>query len=434
MKSTKIDTLGECTFPSPARYRNYIKEKTVVLYKAEFSSPEEFLEYHNMEPVYFEKSGPSEKIYFDPMWISCGIVTCGGLCPGINDVIRSIVMELTYRYGVRRILGFPFGYQGLVKKYGHKPIELTPNVVSHIHRDGGSFLSSSRGSQDISEMVDYLVEQGIKILFCIGGDGTLKGANAIYEEITRRDKKIAVIGIPKTIDNDINMISKTFGFSTAFSKSIDAIYAADVEANGAPNGIGLVKLMGRHSGYIAVNSALASKDANFVLIPEVDFDLEGEGAFLPTLKQRILSRGHAVIVIAEGAGQKFLQTDGNDPSGNKKLGDIGKFMRDKIIEYFHEKNIPVNLKYIDPSYIIRSMPANPEDSVYCGFLAQNAVHAGMAGKTGMVVGMWNNIYTNLPISLAVSERKVLRPETSDLWRTVLASTGQPDSMLSRASL
>ncbi|MCB1191796.1 MAG: ATP-dependent 6-phosphofructokinase [Leptospiraceae bacterium] len=434
MKSTKIDTLGECTFPSPARYRNYIKEKTVVLYKAEFSSPEEFLEYHNMEPVYFEKSGPSEKIYFDPMWISCGIVTCGGLCPGINDVIRSIVMELTYRYGVRRILGFPFGYQGLVKKYGHKPIELTPNVVSHIHRDGGSFLSSSRGSQDISEMVDYLVEQGIKILFCIGGDGTLKGANAIYEEITRRDKKIAVIGIPKTIDNDINMISKTFGFSTAFSKSIDAIYAADVEANGAPNGIGLVKLMGRHSGYIAVNSALASKDANFVLIPEVDFDLEGEGAFLPTLKQRILSRGHAVIVVAEGAGQKFLQTDGNDPSGNKKLGDIGKFMRDKIIEYFHEKNIPVNLKYIDPSYIIRSMPANPEDSVYCGFLAQNAVHAGMAGKTGMVVGMWNNIYTNLPISLAVSERKVLRPETSDLWRTVLASTGQPDSMLSRASL
>lgn len=433
MISTKIDTLGECTFPSPTRYTNYIKKDAVVLYKAQFDSPEEFDEYHNNDPIYFERSGPLEKIYFDPMWISCGIVTCGGLCPGINDVIRSIVMELSYRYGVRRILGFRFGYQGLVKRYGHKPIELTPANVAHIHRDGGSILSSSRGNQDIGEMVDYLIEQGIKILFCIGGDGTLKGANAIYEEIKRRDKKISVIGIPKTIDNDINMINKTFGFSTAFSKSIDAIYTADVEANGAPNGIGLVKLMGRHSGYIAVNSALASRDVNFVLIPEVDFDLDGEGAFLPSLKQRILARGHAVIVIAEGAGQKFLAADGSDPSGNKKLGDIGKFMRDKIIEYFKDKHIDINLKYIDPSYIIRSVPANPEDSVFCSFLAQNAVHAGMAGKTGMVVGIWNNTYTNLPISLAVSERKVLNPNRSDLWRAVLASTGQPDSMVSRAN-
>lgn len=343
-------------------------------------------------------------------------------------------MELYYRYGVSRILGFPYGYQGLVKKYSYEPIELTPEKVAHIADEGGSMLSSSRGNQSPVEMVDCLGFYGVKMLFCIGGDGTLRGAREIVDEVTRRKMEISVIGIPKTIDNDINYVQKTFGFSTAFSKAMEAVECGHVEAKGAPNGIGLVKLMGRHSGFIAVNAALASKNVNYCLIPEVNFDLYGSGAFLDDLNKRIQKKGHAVIIVAEGAGQKFFDsTEERDPSGNLKLGDIGLFLKDTMTEFFKKENIPVNIKYIDPSYIIRSIPANAEDSVFCGFLAQNAVHAAMAGKTDMVVGMWNNVFIHLPISLAIQERKVLQPDKSTLWRSLLASTGQPAHMLAKHS-
>ncbi|MEM7179643.1 MAG: ATP-dependent 6-phosphofructokinase [Spirochaetota bacterium] len=430
--NTKVETLGECTIPSPAGYEFYTRENAIVLHDTIFDSPEDIQDRLKSGVSYFEQSGPMEKIYFRPAEVVAGIVSCGGLCPGINDVIRSIVMELHYRYKVPRILGFQYGYEGLVRRYNHMPKPLYPEMVAESNMYGGSLLSSSRGAQNPAEMVDYLSTLGIKILFCIGGDGTLRGAQSIHEEIQKRGIKISVIGIPKTIDNDINMIQKTFGFSTAFAKAVDAISSAHVEAKGAKNGIGLVKLMGRHSGFIAVNAALASRTANYVLIPEQDFDLEGEGSFLYHLKERILARKHAVIVVAEGAGQKFFeQSDETDPSGNKKLNDIGIFLKKQIVDFFKREKIPVNLKYIDPSYIIRSVPANEEDAVFCSFLAQNAVHAGMAGKTAMVVGMWNNVFTNIPIKLAVAERKVLIPEKSALWRAALASTGQPNSMKAR---
>lgn len=425
---TEIENFGECKFPSPAGYEYWTPENSRVLIQTIFES-EESLREHLQSPVFFEQAGPREKIYYDPKSVTAGIVTCGGLCPGINDVIRALVMELHYRYGVTRILGFPYGYAGLVKQSGYRPIELFPDKVAQIMTHGGSILSSSRGNQNVSDMVDTLCLYGVKMLFTIGGDGTLRGAQAIAEEVKRRKEDIAIVGIPKTIDNDINYVQKTFGFSTAFSKAVEAVNCAHTEAKGAPNGIGLVKLMGRHSGFIAVNAALASKNVNFVLIPEKDFDLEGEGAFLPCLKERILRRGHAVIIVAEGAGQKFFENKNErDPSGNLKLGDIGVFLKDKINQYFKKEGIEINLKYIDPSYIIRSVPANAEDSVFCGFLAQNAVHAAMCGKTNMVVGIWNNVFTHIPISLAVAERKVLKPEKSSLWRALLASTGQPSDM------
>jgi len=430
--NTKVDTLGPRTIPNPAGYDFYTKDGSFVLMQSAFSGEEEFQDFLSQkEHIYFEQSGPLEKIYFNPNEVVAGIVTCGGLCPGINDVIRAIFMELHYRYKVPKVLGFRYGYAGLVEKNQIEPLSLYPDLVVNIHKEGGSILSSSRGNQDPKEMVDYLVKLGVKILFCIGGDGTLRGANAIYEEVKKRNLKISIIGIPKTIDNDINFVHKTFGFSTAFAKAVDAIYTAYTESKGAPNGIGLVKLMGRHSGFIAANAALASKLVNFVLIPEQDFDLEGEGAFFERLKERILTRKSAVVLVAEGAGQKFVATDEKDPSGNQKLGDIGLFLKSAISDFFKKENIPINLKYIDPSYIIRSVPANAEDSVFCGFLGQNAVHAGMAGKTGMLVGTWNNVFTNIPITLATAERKVLKPEKSYLWRAVLASTGQPNSLKAR---
>lgn len=423
---TTVETLGERTFPNPAGYEHYTKENSIVSMQTAFDSVDEYLS--KKDPIFLEQSGPMEKIFFDPSSVTAGIVTCGGLCPGINDVIRGIFMELHFRYKIPRVLGFRYGYEGLVERFGHKPLEFNHEYVTNIHQNGGSILSSSRGNQDPAEMVDYMQKLGVNVLFCIGGDGTLRGALSIQQEVKKRNLKIGVVGIPKTIDNDISMVHKTFGFSTAVAKAVDAITSAYVEAKGAPNGIGIVKLMGRHSGFIAANAALASKQVNFVLIPEQDFDLEGQGGFLQVLEERLLRRRSAVIVVAEGAGQKFVESKERDASGNQKLGDIGLFMKDEISKYFKNKKIPINIKYIDPSYIIRSIPANAEDSIFCGFLAQNAVHAAMAGKTGMLVGTWNNVFTNIPIGFAVKERKVLRPEKSYLWRAVLAATGQPNSL------
>ncbi len=377
-------------------------------------------------PLSFERAGPREMIYFDPSKVHVGVVTCGGLCPGINDVIRALVMELHYHYGVRRISGFRYGYAGLVPKEGHDVIDLTPDLVKDIHHDGGTILGSSRGPQEVAEMVDALDRMGIRLLFTIGGDGTQRGALAIHEEVAKRGLKIAVIGIPKTIDNDILLVEKTFGFETAFSIAIQAIRAAHVEASGAVNGIGLVKLMGRHSGYIAATAALAEPDVNCVLIPEMPFTLDGDGGLIAWLERRLSRRGHAVIVISEGVGQELLEIheNGRDASGNVVLGDVGLFLKQRISEALRDKGISHTLKYIDPSYIIRSAPANPNDSLFCAKLAQDAAHAGMSGRTGMIVGLWNHFFTHVPMRESVAGRKLVNLD-GDLWRSVIESTGQP---------
>jgi 6-phosphofructokinase 1 len=381
-------------------------------------------------PLSLEIAGPREHIFFDPSKTKAAIVTCGGLCPGINDVIRSIVMELYYRYGVQNIVGIKYGFQGLIPRYRHEMMELTPEEVDDIHTHGGSILSSSRGNQDIGEMVTALKRMNVDILFCIGGDGTMRAAEKIANEIEKNGLFISVIGIPKTIDNDLNLIDKTFGFDTAISEAVKAIQCAHVEAKGAPNGIGLVKLMGRRSGHIAVHAALAQNEANFVLIPEVPFDLEGEKGFLRALEERLRRRRHCVILVAEGAGQDLIPHDkdsvGYDASGNIKLLDIGIFLKESIEEYFKKIGMEINLKYIDPSYMIRSVPANASDSIYCAALGQYAVHAGMAGKTGMLVGLYRGEYVHLPLKYVTSGKKV--DPGGNVWMRVLESTGQPASM------
>jgi 6-phosphofructokinase 1 len=377
-------------------------------------------------PLYFEMAGPRQKIFYDPKKIKCAIVTAGGLCPGLNDVIRSIVLELYHIYGVRNVIGIPFGYQGFIPKYGHPVIDLTPEKVSYIHELGGTILASSRGQYDVGEIVDTIQQLNINILFTIGGEGTLRGAMMIAREIKERGIFTSVIGVPKTIDNDISLVEKSFGFETAVEDAAKVIRSAHVESVGAPNGIGMVKLMGRYSGFIAAYAALASREVNFVLIPEADFDLDGPQGLLAVLGKRMEDRGHAVIVVAEGAGQKYLSgiPEEKDPSGNIKLGDIGVFLADRIRSHFKSLDIEINLKYIDPSYIIRSQPANSSDRIYCGFLGQHAVHAGMAGKTNMMVSLWNNKYVHIPIRAAVSQRKQVDTQ-GNMWRSVLESTGQP---------
>jgi len=420
-----ISRLGEAKIPSPMAELQYVSDDDLVLYDSDPAMIKSCLD-AGREPPVFEQAGPRSRIYYDPSKLKCGIVTCGGLCPGLNDVIRAIVMSLHYHYGVKTVFGFRYGYEGLSYRHGHTPLELTPEKVSNINEYGGTILASSRGPQDVEEMVDTLEQMNIGILFTIGGDGTLRGAHDIAQEVKKRGGRIGVIGIPKTIDNDISYVQTSFGFQTAVSEARRATYCAHSEAEGAPNGIGLVKLMGRESGFIAAYSSLADSQVNFCLIPEVPFSLE---KFLPALKSRLEKRKHAVIVVGEGAGQNLIGggEGGKDASGNVRFGDIGLFLRDQIKGYFSSIGMTVNLKYIDPSYTIRSVPANAFDSAFCLMLGHNAVHAGMSGRTDMVVGFWKNFFTHVPISMASARRKKIDPR-GWLWRTVVTSTGQPRNL------
>jgi len=380
-------------------------------------------------PFSFEKAGPHKHLYFDPATTKAAIVTCGGLCPGINNVIRSLVYQLHYRYEVNNVIGIQYGFEGFISSFNHPIVELTPESVDKIHLFGGTILGSSRGKQDVTEIVNRLVELEVNILFCVGGEGTMHGAHAIYQEINRRNLSIVVGGIPKTIDNDIDLIDKSFGFETAFGIASEIIRFAHNEARGVYNGIAILKLMGRNSGFIAAYAALSVQEANFVLIPEMDFDVDGPKGFIHVLKKRLEERHHALIVVAEGAGQKFFENETivKDASGNIKNKDIGIYLKEMISREFELENIPVNIKYIDPSYIIRSAPANPNDSKFCGLLAQNAVHAAMAGKTDFMVGHWNHLFTLLPIPIAVAKQKRI-DMNDELWWNVLETTGQPVNM------
>jgi 6-phosphofructokinase 1 len=419
-----VMNLGECRIPSPMAGVRFVKEGDSVLYHSDIREIRRYIKL-GKEPPHFEEAGPRETIFFDPAKLACGIVTCGGLCPGLNNVIRAIVMSLRHHYGVRKIYGFLYGYEGLSSRFPHNPVELSSEAVVNIDKMGGTILGSSRGNQDISEMVDTIEKMHIGILFTIGGDGTQRGALALSEEARRRGLRLSVIGIPKTIDNDICYVQFTFGFETAVSEATRVTYAAHSEAKGARNGIGLVKLMGRDSGFIAAYATIVDGQVNFCLVPEVSFTLDG---LLKALKARLEKRKHAVIVVAEGAGQNLMGMTGErDASGNIRYGDVGIFLRDAIREHFKKTGMDINLKYIDPSYTIRSVPANPHDSALCVLFGHNAVHAGMAGRTGIIIGLWNDRLTHVPISLAVSKRKKIDPE-GWVWSSVLSSTGQPMDM------
>lgn len=419
-----VDRLGPCEFESPMRNVPFICDDRRVLYHGEVAEVCAEIE-RGRKPLAFEMAGPRERLFFKPGTVRAGLVTCGGLCPGLNDVIRAVVLSLQHHYDAERIYGFRYGYEGLIEDYGHEPWLLDSEEVDHIEDAGGTILGSSRGPQDVGRMVDRLETLGVNMLFTIGGDGTLRGGRAIAEEIGRRGRAIAVVGVPKTIDNDIGFIQMSFGFQTAVAQAGQAIAAAHVEAKGARNGIGLVKLMGRYSGFIAAHAALAGSQVNFCLVPESPFTL---AAFLSALQTRLERRGHAVVVVAEGAGQDLMPAPpGQDESGNVKLGDIGVFLRDEIKAHFGRVKLPVGLRYIDPSYLIRGVPANAFDSAFCLLLGHNAVHAAMTGRTNVVVGFWRHEFTHVPIPLATSGRKQIVPD-SRLWSSVLASTGQPREM------
>jgi 6-phosphofructokinase 1 len=432
-KDLEVVSLGERTVPSPLNLSSipndliadYTFDDARVLLNVEVRAGRDL-----PPPLLFERAGPRSEIYFEPKDTRVGIVTCGGLCPGINNVVRSMVLELVHKYGVDRIYGFRYGYAGLDPASGHEPVELKASDVQSVHKHGGSFLGLSRGKRDPVVIVDTLQRLGINILFTIGGDGTLRGAHAIYEEVKRRGAKIAIVGVPKTIDNDVPFVDKTFGYETAVEIARLAVDSAHTEAIDAFNGVGVVKLMGRDAGYIAAAATLASREVNYCLIPEVRFDMQGPRGLLASLERRLAERRHAVIVIAEGCGAHLADPTSavRDASGNVRYAsgaaDIGPRMCAAIEEHFAKTKTPVSLKYIDPSYMIRSVPANAQDSIFCDALARDAVHAGMAGKTDVVIGRLHRLFTHVPLPLTATQKKRINPD-GGLWLAVTEATGQP---------
>ena len=377
------------------------------------------------EAVVFPAAGPRKHLFHDPSRTVAAIVNCGGLCPGLNNVIRSATLELHHNYGVRRVLGVRYGYEGLNAAVGHEPLELTPERVDHIHEQGGTILGSSRGPQEPSVMARTLADWGVNVLIVIGGDGTQRGAQALGEACAAAGMRLSVIGVPKTIDNDVAYCDRSFGFTTAVHAAAEAINAAHEEARGAFNGVGLVKLMGRDAGFIAAGATLASQEVNFCLVPENRFSLEGDRGLLALLHARLTARRHAVIAVAEGAGQDLCAATGDaDASGNRRYADIGHLLRERIEAYFKQRQTPLTLKYIDPSYIIRSIPAETEDAVLCDQYARQAVHAAMAGHTEAVVCFCRGAFALVPSTLVTSHKRQM-PLHGVLWRGVLASTGQP---------
>lgn len=423
--SCQVETLGECKIASPVHHHEFITAGERILITENENYLKELAEKLGHTPT-FERAGPLEKIFHDPSWTRVGIVTAGGLCPGLNNVIKGLVEILSFDYGVKSIFGIRYGYAGLNPDFGYQPIMLNPDNVDTIHELGGTILGSSRGQQPTEIIVDTLVRMNINILFCIGGDGSLRCARDIGDECMKRGLKISVVGIPKTIDNDLHFIGRSFGFETAVAAAGNVIRNAHVEAKGTAGGVGLVKLMGRDSGFIAAYASIANPVVNFCLVPEMGFSLEGSNGILTALENRFRAgKTHAVVVVAEGAGQDLIQgePEQRDASGNILKKDIGEFLKGKISEFMKEKGIKSSVKYFDPSYTIRSVPAQGTDAIRCYMLARNAVHAAMGGRTNCVVGNLGESYCLVPIKLATIERQTISLK-SDLWRSVMDATGQ----------
>ena len=420
-----VDTLGSCGVDSPVRNRIFRNPGERCALTRDTQALARFAAAGDPPPS-FERAGPHARIFHDPAWSRAAILTAGGLCPGLNHVIKGLVEILATEYGIRTIYGIRYGYAGFIPHYGYEPLLLDTDAVDTIHEQGGTMLGSSRGQQDVGEIVDTLSRMNINLLFCVGGDGSLRGAHAIAEECRRRRLAISVVGIPKTIDNDLQFVGRSFGFETAVAETTPIIQAAHMEAKGAPNGIGLVKLMGRDSGFIAAYAALANPVVNICLIPELDFEIDGPHGLLAALDRRFDSgKDHAVIVVAEGAGQRHIagEPERRDASGNVLKKDIGEHLRQRIAEHFKSAKREASIKYFDPSYSIRSVPAKGADAIRCYMLARNAVHAAMAGRTDCVVGNQGDWFTLVPIQMATVERQKVNLN-SDLWRAVLDATRQ----------
>uniref|UniRef100_A0A7S1RYX3 Phosphofructokinase domain-containing protein n=1 Tax=Alexandrium catenella TaxID=2925 RepID=A0A7S1RYX3_ALECA len=368
------------------------------------------------------RANACKEIWWDPSEVRAAVVTCGGLCPGLNSIIREVTNTLWHQYDVRHIYGIQAGYNGLSNPEKHKPIQLSPDKVRDIHMKGGSILKAGRGGFNPEQICDRLERLGINMVFTVGGDGTQHASHLLYEEAKRRNLDISIVGLPKSIDNDILFFDKTFGFDSAVSTAADIMRNGWVEATSCDKGVGIVKLMGRDAGFVAMHAALASTIVDLVMIPEVNVKLED---VIEHIDSTLARKNFMLIAIAEGAGQEFVATGEKDATGHTKYGDIGTFLRDEINA--HLKKSGGRSFYIDPSYIIRSCPIRPNDHIYCSRLARDAVHCAMRGYTGVCVGPIHNIIVIMPSELIASGKRRVKL-TSSAWQSCVQSCNMPLSL------
>lgn len=406
--------------------QNFIKEDNIII--------ADIVRKASHEPVSraYVRAGPRRALFFEPTAVTAAIVTCGGLCPGLNNIIREVTRTLLLDYGASRVLGITDGFNGF-DAAAHPPTELTLASVERIHDAGGTVLGSARGGFNLAAIEAFVDKYSVQCLFIVGGDGTHRGAVKIARWAADAGRPLAVVGIPKTIDNDVSLVDRSFGFTTAVGEAVKAIKAAVVEARSAPHCVGLVKLMGRHAGFIAAHATLASGDVDACLVPEVTTPLHGQDGLIPHLHAVIQRKGHAVVVVAEGAGTEYMPPEVDeqgkpavDAGGNAKLPPVGPWLRDTLARELGAllgEKPPVKL--IDPSYVIRSVPANASDALYCLLLGQNAVHGAMAGLTGFSVGLYNNRTVYIPMQVLVDNSPRVMDPLGRTWERVLGVTGQP---------
>jgi len=404
--------------------------------------------------VGFVRAGPRQTLHFAPeKGIRAAVVTCGGLCPGLNNVIREIVDSLHNLYGAELVYGVRGGYMGFTssedtpyvlvssQKEEHQFQSMqNPTVVvngetkfcevisvANIHHAGGTVLAAGRGGHDTEAIVNFIKANNLQHLYVVGGDGSQRGALKVANACMELGINCSVAGVPKTIDNDLAEIDRSFGFETAVQAATTAIRAATVEAKcNKPRGIGVVKLMGRSAGFIAAHATLAAGDVDLCLVPEVPLVLDGETGCLEHLKRVVDEKGYAVVVVAEGAGEDILgQNCEVDAGGNRKLPAIGSFIKDQINAFFKKCGTPATVKFIDPSYMIRSVPANAADSQLCTRLSQTAVHGAMAGMTGFISGVVHNRMVCLPMKYVVEQSPCHMNVEGHTWERILCDTLQP---------
>jgi len=359
-------------------------------------------------------------IWWEPKKVKAALITAGGLCPGLNSIIQGVTNCLWRDYGVRQIVGITAGYNGLSDPAKHPSMLLTPELVEDIHMRGGSILKAGRGGFNAAKICETLRAGGYTHLFVIGGDGTQYAGHLLYVEARKQKLPISVVGVPKSIDNDVLFVDRTFGFDSAVEAAAGVIRNGWVEATSCPNAVGIVKLMGRDAGFVAAHAALASNLVDLVLVPEVEVEMEDVLQFVDAT---LAHKGHMVVVVAEGAGQAHVATGQKDASGHTVYGDVGVYLRDTLNKHLKPKG--GRTFYIDPSYIIRSVPPTPNDHIYCARLANNAVHTAMRGYTGVCVGAIHNIIVILKSKLIASGKKQLKIKSST-WQSCVQVCSMPE--------
>mmetsp|Transcript_20291 Transcript_20291/g.48093 ORF Transcript_20291/g.48093 Transcript_20291/m.48093 type:complete len:415 (+) Transcript_20291:167-1411(+) len=368
------------------------------------------------------RANAARQLFWEPNKVKAAVVTCGGLCPGLNSIIRGVTKCLWNEYGVREILGITAGYNGLSDPETHPPVKLTEEMVRDIHMKGGSIIKAARGGFDAEKICDNLQRLGITVLFLVGGDGTQFAGHLLYEAARKRRLAVSIVGIPKSIDNDVVLFDRTFGFDTAVAKASEVIRNALVEASSCDRGVGIVKLMGRDSGFVAMHAATAADVVDLCMIPEVKVDMKD---VIEHVDATLAKKKYMVIAVAEGAGQELVSTGKQDDTGHTVYGDIGVFLKDTLNK--HLKASGGRTFYIDPSYIIRSVPITPNDHIYCVRLANDAVHTAMRGYTGVCVGAMHNVVCMLPSRLIASGKKKVRPHSSS-WQGCVQTCNMPAAL------